>query len=816
MTKRKSKIFLALLIALTVLASCFATVSAGTGYGAAAVQPGPPDAGGGNREDPDPFPHPTEESCESVESDEQAESLYARTTDNGDGTKTLEVFGTPVKYVAEDGSVRDISLRLIPDGSGFRTEDHFILAEFPEKAGTGISLNTGEYTVTLTPAAEDGTPVETEPALLTDPGTVFYRKDSRTGYEYSITYSGYKENIVVSEYTGQTDFFFLLETDGLELFFPDGKTAGTGLALRDADNNVIANLGDVIVFTADDRNNTRGNISFETVTERNEYLLCVSVSGDYLSDPATHYPIRIDPSIEVSYSNNGLGAIEDVTVCSQIVYGGDTTFLFAGKNSAGALHRCFFRFPSLNVSGLDIVSANLYIRDLLCEAQSIPVECHEYTGTTWTESGGLSWSVASNGIGQLLDSKNIYYGNGVQGGNWYAFDITSLAEGWADGTASPAKGVLLKSSSAYESGNTYGYKTIGSYNRPQNKPYLTITYNSTMTISQSTANVLVGNGFSLTAQTSPSGQTVTWSSSNTAVATVTQYGYVSAKSTGSAVITASAAGTSVSCTVTVSALDGVFRIQNVAVSNGNSSGGYLAESNDTCVLTSYSSQSRNQLWLIKNVGGTSRYTLNPLSKTTLAYTGTDIGLVGGYEVNDTGVQIASISNGISIFSFGEWYITGNPSTGFSLISYAASDYDILVADSNETGVELAYGEDLMEEDEPIDRWTAVQETSIQQITEIRFVNPNASIYVGQQNNTIDLKNLLSFDSSYATDYRVKFQKSNNNILLLSTGIATSQLTGYTDVTATLGGLSDSICIRVCSHDVKRKDIYGLLQSITTS
>ena len=129
------------------------------------------------------------------------DSLYTKTTDNSDGTQTLEVFGSPVKYVSKDGSVRDISLRLTPDGSGFRTEDHYILAEFPEKAGTGIRLNTGDYNVTLTPVSADGIPVETEPALLTDPGTVAYRKDSKTSYEYSITYDGYKENIVVSEYT---------------------------------------------------------------------------------------------------------------------------------------------------------------------------------------------------------------------------------------------------------------------------------------------------------------------------------------------------------------------------------------------------------------------------------------------------------------------------------------------------------------------------------------------------------------------------------------------------------------------------------------
>ena len=47
----------------------------------------------------------------------QRESLYTKTIDNGDGTKTLEVYGTPVKYRTEDGSVNDISLKPLSNPS---------------------------------------------------------------------------------------------------------------------------------------------------------------------------------------------------------------------------------------------------------------------------------------------------------------------------------------------------------------------------------------------------------------------------------------------------------------------------------------------------------------------------------------------------------------------------------------------------------------------------------------------------------------------------------------------------------------------------
>ena len=46
----------------------------------------------------------------------QRESLYTKTIDNGDGTKTLEVYGEPVRYEADDGSIKDISLVPVAKG----------------------------------------------------------------------------------------------------------------------------------------------------------------------------------------------------------------------------------------------------------------------------------------------------------------------------------------------------------------------------------------------------------------------------------------------------------------------------------------------------------------------------------------------------------------------------------------------------------------------------------------------------------------------------------------------------------------------------
>lgn len=70
--------------------------------------------------------------------------------------------------------------------------------------------------------------------------------DNKTSLEYSLTYTGFKEDIVVSEYTGQTEYEFTLLTEGLALEKIDGS-----YYLVDEKGEIKANIGDVIIFTAD-------------------------------------------------------------------------------------------------------------------------------------------------------------------------------------------------------------------------------------------------------------------------------------------------------------------------------------------------------------------------------------------------------------------------------------------------------------------------------------------------------------------------------------------------------------------------------------
>ena len=430
----------------------------------------------------------------------QRESLYTKTIDNGDGTKTLEVYGTPVKYRTEDGSVNDISLKPVAKGKGFTTRDHRLSISFPEKADSGISLDTGKYVITVTPVTENGTAVKTASAYLSDSDAIVYRCDPKTSYEYNITYSGYKENIVVTEYTGQTDYLFLLETDGLKLSASSEGSHGSNLVLSNNEGTVVANIGDIIVFTADNRNNTFGEISYETVTEGSDYILRISLSAEYLSDPDTHYPIYIDPTITVAYNANNSSTwddIEDITVNQNTTADSPTSgTLYVGKagSNYGAM-RSVMRFPELELYGIipsSITSATVNVRDLMCYGYQIQVDCYGYGGTlpsTAFTTSNMTWSAIYNTM-QYYESNNVYrstntvsYGDGCDNPVpfWYEFNILPVVQSWAQGRnagtlAKTDQAIVFKATDSYEQSTSTQYVCFGSFDRNSHKPYCTIIY----------------------------------------------------------------------------------------------------------------------------------------------------------------------------------------------------------------------------------------------------------------------------------------------------------------------------------------------------
>ena len=423
-------------------------------------------------------------------------SLNTTVTDNGDGTCTMELYDYPVKFINAVGEVEDISLEIASASNGsYKTKANDIQIVFPKKISDGISLSGKGVSVKLKPFVSTGLSSNVSSTINTthitvdatvtklDNETVSYYYDNKTTLEYSLTYTGFKEDIVVSEYTGQTEYTFLLETGGLTLTKIDES-----YYLTDENGEIKATLGDIIIFTADERNNALGSMTHITVRENQQYLITIHIDAEYLRDEKTVYPIRIDPTIEITYDNNGTGAIHDVTVNSTAGSSGSSGSVYVGKRNTYGISRTLMKFPGLNLSAIPsnstINSAYIEIRDLLCETTSMTVNAAMFVGYEWNESTA-NWDNTQPHIYTRINSGsiNVSYSNGasLSQKHRYSINITQAIRLWKSGLFSQSKGIILKADDSVENGSSELYKTFASYNRASNKPSLKINYTSNVT-----------------------------------------------------------------------------------------------------------------------------------------------------------------------------------------------------------------------------------------------------------------------------------------------------------------------------------------------
>ena len=546
---------------------------------------------------------------------------------NEDGTKTMYIYDHPVKYRDKQGKTQDISLEISDTGNTkypFRTKANAAVTEFPASLPDGIKLQGNGVSLRMTSKGEGGRRV--------DANTVSYTYDSKTTIEYELTYTGFKEDIVVSEYTGQTEYPFTLYTEGLYVTELDG-----GYYLTDDGGQIRAVIGEIIVFTADERNNTFGSLRVEPVKAGQEYALTIVLDAEYLADPNTVYPIRIDPTVELVYTDENPNAIEERTIQSNNTPNGANTSIFIGYGASG-INRVLMRFPGIDfdtLEGVTVTSAVVSLRDLMCETEAMTITCYPFTGTVWDESSS-QWSNITQSWGTALDSHVISYDSGRQqeSAHRYCFDITSLAQRWVDGLSDPAKGVIFRASASVESGPNVLFKTFASSERSSYRPIFEITYQGDFSLNRSVLDLDEGSRFTLTVSSLLNNiRSVTWASSNTNVAAVSTSGVVTGKKAGEATITATIIDTDgiehkLECTVYVTVPDGVYYIKNVSYAKCLANDDVTVDSVSTHIEQKNTSSVTDptQFWQITHLGD-GWYSIRPVDRILAVLTADNSGNV---------------------------------------------------------------------------------------------------------------------------------------------------------------------------------------------
>lgn len=393
----------------------------------------------------------------------EEKSMCEIVLEKDDGTKALYLFDSPIKYIDEDGNTIDKSNKAVRNGSAFKCKSNDIDVILPAVLSSGIIFNDDELKIIMRPMKTANIGRIMSVGMINDEDSVLYKDVfyKYTDIEYTYNYDGVKEDIIIEKYNDKNTFDFEVTTGGLTLYEDKGT-----LLLSDASGKVKASLGEVVVSSGDNKNNTFGNFEITEKVKNNSYIVTVSGDKEYLKSPDTVYPVRIDPTIKSTSTDVG---IEDLQVFKGTDGSGDNE-TSAGKSGVSRVGwsdwgtcRTLMKFTGLNFSrkqitqSSQITEAYVEMRDLMCQGgTAVPIVCSQFTGNAWSESDIKTWNqLNADSTGTSSAIVGVTYGNGNSPTNrsdkehWYRWDITKIVKQWVGNGTYRNRGVVFKTFNSF-------------------------------------------------------------------------------------------------------------------------------------------------------------------------------------------------------------------------------------------------------------------------------------------------------------------------------------------------------------------------------
>lgn len=395
------------------------------------------------------------------------EDLNTYVFQNYDGTRTVYIMDENVKFVDENGSIKEKDLTLINQTHGFSTTQSDIDLLIPMSLSAGISMDYSGYSIKLTPqGAVDAL------ATVQSDNSVLYSGafGANTSVRYTPTLSGIKEDIILSAYTDINSYTFVLDTDGLHVL-----NNGTKYYLATSQNSdPIFYLGDIIIYDAIGKPDI-GTMSVTPIEEGQKYLLTLTVNNEFLADPTTVYPVTIDPTIEVS-ANSESASIEDAPIFENYPDMNFGTYVYNRVGTPSATYgigRTVVRLKGLiedvtfnSLNSEQIESVYFYVTEA-SGGTDHTIYIHPLYESDWTESG-VTWN-NYGGHGATACASAVLTNNREA-----TFDITSLVKDWIEGYHSADAGFIMLNSN--ESLNKSFYSA--EYSTGNKRPKVVLTYKS--------------------------------------------------------------------------------------------------------------------------------------------------------------------------------------------------------------------------------------------------------------------------------------------------------------------------------------------------
>ncbi|WP_228551912.1 DNRLRE domain-containing protein [Mumia zhuanghuii] len=423
-------------------------------------------------------------SLASRQADEKVEDLSARTETkqifaNPDGTWTEETASGPVRVADGAGVWHDIDTTVIPVKNGKGLTARFASADVVFSGG-------GDTTFATITDEQGNTSGFGWPTALPEPvldgNTVTYPGAVENG-DLVVTAlpTGFSHSVVLRKApTGPLEIPIPVETPEGELV----ENANGSLVLKASGEKLVTAPPPLMWDATEGADGLPGNVELVEAEiesagtgENAEQTLVLTPDEDWLSDPATVYPVTVDPSY-TSYANGDSWVQNAGYTTSQ----GGSTELRAGTYDAGGHKaRSFVKFIGMLAdnggSGQDIVSATFKMRNFYsgsCTSSAIRIS---RITETWTV-GDLTWAnqptVTSTGSSTFAPAYG-YSASCDEGGSQAAWDATAIVQAWANGASNWGIRVAADNEA---SNYTWRKYRSSQHTNPDTRPRMAVTYNS--------------------------------------------------------------------------------------------------------------------------------------------------------------------------------------------------------------------------------------------------------------------------------------------------------------------------------------------------
>lgn len=234
--------------------------------------------------------------------DEEKNELCNAVYLNQDGSKTLYSFEKPLKYIGKDGLERDKSIKLNQSNDSYYTFQNDVIINVSKNVKNGIFLEFKDFRIEMKPITS--LEIISSASLQEEKNIIEYNQvfGNNIRLQYTPTYDGIKEEIILEKHTELNAFKFELYTHGLALKQDED---GCTFLFDEKSSSVIAELSRIYIY--DSASNTSiGKLNFNTLKNNELYELEIIVDKDFLDSKDTVYPVVVDPTIQVGSGVSGI------------------------------------------------------------------------------------------------------------------------------------------------------------------------------------------------------------------------------------------------------------------------------------------------------------------------------------------------------------------------------------------------------------------------------------------------------------------------------------------------------------------------------